>query len=94
MFLGHSRFPDPSEPSLWSHAVVAIGYDDNIQINNKMHSDIKTSKGALCIRNSWGTTFGEAGYGWIPYDYVLSNIAMDFWSLLDMRWIDSGKFGF
>jgi len=86
--------PDPSEPSLWSHAVVAIGYDDDIQINNKMHPDIKTSKGALRIRNSWGVTFGDSGYGWIPYDYVLNNIAMDFWSLLDMRWIDSGKFGF
>lgn len=86
--------PDPSEPSQWSHAGVAIGYDDNIQIKNKMYPGVETSKGALRIRNSWGVTFGESGYGWIPYDYVLNNIAMDFWSLLDMRWLDSGKFGF
>jgi C1A family cysteine protease len=88
-------FPVPhrSEPIQWSHAVVAVGYDDNIKITNKMHTGIK-SKGALLIRNSWGVSFGEAGYGWIPYDYVLNNMAMDFWSLLDMRWIDSAKFGF
>jgi C1A family cysteine protease len=85
--------PDPSEPVLWSHAVVAVGYDDDKQITNKMYPKMK-SKGALLIRNSWGVGFGDAGYGWIPYDYVLNNIAMDFWSLLDMRWIDSGKFGF
>ena len=90
---GHFPFPDRSEPSLWSHAVVAVGYDDNKKITNKMYPKI-TSRGALLIRNSWGTNFGDGGYGWIPYDYVLNNIAMDFWSLLDMRWIDSGKFGF
>jgi C1A family cysteine protease len=35
---------------------------------------------------------GDAG-GWLPYDYVLNNLATDFWSLLGMGWIDSGQFG-
>jgi C1A family cysteine protease len=90
---GSFPVPDPSEPSQWAHAVVAVGYDDNIKIINEMHPSI-TSKGALLIRNSWDVTFGNAGYGWIPYDYVLKNIAMDFWSLLNLRWIDTGKFKF
>ena len=33
--------------------------------------------------------YGDAGYGWIPYDYVFKNIAMDFWLLLNMDWIAS-----
>ena len=33
--------------------------------------------------------YGDAGYGWIPYEYVLKNIAMDFWSLLNIGWIAS-----
>jgi C1A family cysteine protease len=90
---GSFPVPDPSEPVQWGHAVVAVGYDNNIQIKNTMHPSIK-SKGALLIRNSWDITFGDAGYGWIPYDYVLKNIAMDFWSLMKMGWIDTGKFHF
>jgi len=34
------------------------------------------------------------GTGWLPYDYVLDNLALDFWSLLGMEWVDSGQFGF
>ena len=41
------------------HAIVAAGYDDSISING--------DKGALLIRNSWGTGWGESGYGRIEY---------------------------
>ena len=36
-----------------AHAMVVIGYDD--------------SKGAFKVINSWGTTWGDGGYGWISY---------------------------
>lgn len=83
---GAFPMPDPSEPVQWGHAVVAVGYDDQIRIRNTQYPQLATT-GALLIRNSWGASWGNAGYGWIPYDYVLENLAMDFWSLLRMAWV-------
>jgi len=90
---GSFPMPDPGEPIVWGHAVAAVGYDDNLEIRNTAYPSI-VSKGALLIRNSWGAQWGNAGYGWIPYDYVLTNRAMDFWSLLRMGWVDTDEFQF
>jgi C1A family cysteine protease len=89
---GDIPYPCPGEQAQWGHAIVAVGYDDNRKITNTKCNKITT--GALLIRNSWGTTWGSAGYGWLPYDYVLSNFASDFWSILSQGWVDTGKFGF
>jgi len=87
---GSFPFPAPGEQAFAGHAIVAVGYDDNLKITNLVSK--KTTTGALMIRNSWGAAWGDAGYGWLPYDYVLSQYAQDFWSLLSMRWIDLEKF--
>ena len=84
-------YPCPGEKAQWGHAVAAVGYDDEMKITN-LKCKTETT-GAFLIRNSWGTTWGDGGYGWIPYDYVLNRLALDFWSLLDMRWVDTGRFG-
>ncbi len=88
---GGIPYPCPGERAQWGHAIVAVGYDDSKKIKNKMCN--KTTQGALLIRNSWGTVWGDLGYGWLPYDYVVNKLALDFWSLLAMEWVDTKKFG-
>ncbi|HWR07618.1 C1 family peptidase [Sporomusa sp.] len=78
--------PGPNEQASWGHAVAAFGYDDTLTIKNTQYNQETT--GALLFRNSWGSTWGDAGYGWLPYEYVLNKLATDFWSLLNMAWID------
>jgi len=88
---GEIPFPCQGEQAKWGHAVAAVGYDDNKCIKNFICD--KTTTGALLIRNSWGPDWGDGGYGWLPYEYVNKRLALDFWSLISMEWIDTGKFG-
>jgi C1A family cysteine protease len=64
-------------------AVVAVGYDDRW---------LRGSRGALLVRSSWGTAWGEGGYGWLPYAYVEERLASDFWTLFHADWTASGEF--
>lgn len=88
---GKIPFPTAGEKIVGGHAIVAVGYDDNMKIKNTNPGAIET-KGALLIRNSWGTGWGSSGYGWLPYEYVLKGLAVDWWSLLKNEWIDTGVF--
>ncbi len=88
---GKIPFPAKGEPVAGGHAIVAVGYDDAMKIKNTNPGGAQTT-GALLIRNSWGTGWGEAGYGWLPYEYVLAGLAVDWWSLLKNEWIDTGEF--
>ncbi|MHC4561444.1 MAG: C1 family peptidase [Planctomycetota bacterium] len=88
---GEIPYPGPGERARWGHAITAVGYDDAKTITNTTSN--QTTAGALLIRNSWGTNWGDGGYGWLPYTYVLNGVALDFWSLLDMKWVDTKQFG-
>ncbi len=88
---GKIPYPTAGEKVAGGHAVVAIGYDDAMKIKNANASAAATT-GALLIRNSWGTGWGSGGYGWIPHDYVLKGLAVDWWSLLKNEWVDTGVF--
>jgi C1A family cysteine protease len=59
-----------SEQLLGGHAVVCIGYK---QINNRNY---------WIMRNSWGVGWGDKGYFYLPFLYLLdSNLASDLWAI-------------
>lgn len=87
---GRIPFPSSLDKIEGGHAVVAAGYDDNMTIKNRYGGEL--TRGALLIRNSWGRDWGEAGYGWLPYEYLRRGLAEDFWSVLKKEWIDTGQF--
>ncbi len=65
-----------------NHAVILVGWDDNIEIKEQLFSK-KTVKGAYLVKNSWGTQLrGMDGYYWMSYssfasdkNYVFTNVA-------------------
>jgi C1A family cysteine protease len=61
--------PDTSkEQCVGGHAVIIVGYDYN--------------KRQFKVRNSWGPDWGDHGYFYLPFDYVLSpDLSEDFWIL-------------
>ena len=81
---GDIPFPQQGENVEGGHAIDAVGYNDTKKIGN--------DKGALLIRNSWGTAWGEDGYGWLPYKYVEVGLADDFWSLVRSEYTDTDLF--
>jgi C1A family cysteine protease len=72
--------PKPHEATVGGHAVVAVGYND--------------AKNQVIVRNSWGASWGEQGYFYMPYQYMTgskassdsspingAHLASDFWAL-------------
>lgn len=88
---GKIPYPCPNDKVVGGHAIVAVGYDDAMKIKNSNCSGSTT--GALLIRNSWGTGWGDEGYGWLPYEYVLKGLAVDWWTLISQEYVDTKKFG-
>jgi C1A family cysteine protease len=72
--------PKPGEAAVGGHAVLAVGYSN--------------PKGHLIVRNSWGPSWGDHGYFYMPYEYVTgskaspdsspidgAHLASDFWAI-------------
>lgn len=87
---GKIPFPSKGEKIEGGHAIMAVGYDDSLTVTNQ--DDGSETTGAIMIRNSWGTEWGDEGYGWLPYEYVLKGLAEDWWTLIKGEWVDTGAF--
>lgn len=85
---GKVPFPIGSDKVEGGHAVMAVGYDDAAEVASGEGS----TRGAILFRNSWSEQWGEDGYGWLPYDYVLQGLASDWWVLIENEWVDTGEF--
>lgn len=62
---GKVPLPNTTKETLYGgHAVLAVGYDDAAQ--------------HVICRNSWGTSWGDKGYFYLPYSYF-KDFVMDMW---------------
>jgi C1A family cysteine protease len=68
---GHIPLPQPGEQGLGGHALFCCGYTDDTQSDGG---------GYLIAKNSWGTGFGDHGYVYLPYAYVVPKLMNDMWT--------------
>jgi len=59
-----------TESQLGGHAVCIVGYNDNL------------NGGHFICRNSWGTSWGDQGYFYMPYQVIQdTRMSSDFWTI-------------
>ena len=64
---GIVHFPQPNEAFVGGHAVLFVGYDNTTRL--------------VKFKNSWGSAWGQKGYGFLPYDFFTDELADDFWTV-------------
>ncbi|MBF8455957.1 C1 family peptidase [Kaistella sp. G5-32] len=65
---GIMPMPTSTEARLGGHCVMAVGYDDSKQL--------------FIVRNSWGESWADKGYFYMPYAFITNNhLCDDFWTI-------------
>jgi C1A family cysteine protease len=59
--------PTATDQVLGGHAIMCVGYNNTTQLYTFM--------------NSWGSGWGDKGFGYLPYAFVESNLSSDFWTM-------------
>jgi len=73
---GWMSMPQVYDQVMGGHAVLAVGYDDAGKV--------------FIVRNSWGESWGDKGYFYMPYDYITNpGLAEDFWCI---KFVDGQDF--
>jgi hypothetical protein len=71
-------YPNLSSSCLGGHCMTICGYSDN----NIITSSGKVVNQVFIVRNSWGESFADKGYMYIPYSYLTnSQLASDMWKI-------------
>jgi len=71
--------PGASDRYVGGHAVVAVGYDEDY------HPPLWDAPGGFLVRNSWGSSWGQGGYFWMPKSYVVNPVMCDdFWVIREV----------
>ena len=72
---GLISLPRRNDNNLGGHAMLCVGYSDPDNV--------------FIVRNSWGTQWGDGGYCYIPYDYMMSDLNNgDSWVIYDVNKIE------
>ena len=71
--LSKGSFNNREEVKSKYHAIELVGWDDNYSKYNFNSNCIPNNNGAFLFKNSWGTNWGDNGYGWISYEDVTLN---------------------
>ncbi|MEM7156938.1 MAG: C1 family peptidase [Myxococcota bacterium] len=83
--------PGPNDPIVLLHAFVAAGYDDE-KVVCDVTGTVRTGRGAVLVRSSWGLSWGEQGHAWLPYSYVLKGMTRDYWVLVSSNGLNRQQF--
>jgi C1A family cysteine protease len=65
---GNIPAPTATSKYIGGHSMLLVGYDD--------------SRKVFVVMNSWGPVWGDHGFCYIPYDYLLgTGLSWDFWTI-------------